>query len=141
MKKLKKVFSIVFIISLLIFSNGCGLLRNISKTKDKTRTVTEIFIDTNIVLIFDTVPVYNTVLISDTAFIENKTAIAKSYFNPGLNKIVLELKGKQFTVPVKFHKKETKTETIKQTESKPKSLLIIAIFVISLLFLILIFKK
>jgi hypothetical protein len=143
MKQLRKIFCIGFILFLLIFSNGCGLLKNINRTKDKTKIVTEFFIDTNIIIHYDTLPIYDTVKIFDTAFVENTTAAARSYFDFGMNKIVLELKGKEFSVPVKLHKKETKTEIKKETESKVSPMIIpVIILILGFLYLlILILKK
>jgi hypothetical protein len=134
MNRLKKVFGFGFILFLLIFLNSCGLLKNITRTKNKSVAVTEKFIDTNIVLVFDTVPIYDTVLINDTAFLENKTSEARSYWNPKMNKIVLELKGKPFDVNIKLHKKETKTVFTKETKKEPKTFIVIIGFTLLLIF-------
>lgn len=132
----------ILILFLIFLLSGCGLLKNVTRTKDKTITKTEIFVDTVISVYYDTIPIYDTVPIYDTAFLENKTSQAKSYFDIGMNKIVLELKNKPFDVPIKLHKKETKTEIKKETESKPNylALIIIGILFCILLVLFKIFK-
>jgi hypothetical protein len=110
--------------------SGCGIFKNINRTKEKIITVTEKFIDTNLVLIYDTVPIFDTVPIYDTAFLEIRTASARSYWNPKMNKIVLELKGKEFDVPIKIHQKEIKTDEVKKVEKNPNEKIIIFIALI-----------
>jgi hypothetical protein len=64
----------------------------------------------------DTIPVIRYVRITDTAYIENNTAIAKSYFSTTRQRIVLELSGKKFDVPVTIFKKVTQERDEKKSE-------------------------
>ena len=89
-------------LSLLFIS--CGVL---TKTKTITETITITKLDTIIIIQKDTSTVVKfydpTTQYSDTISLENKTAKVRSYYNPIKRKIVLELTGKTFNVPVSFN--------------------------------------
>jgi hypothetical protein len=126
---------------LLLFLCSCS----VSKHIEKTHTVIQSKIDTVITFHFELPkPKYVTVKITDTAIVENETAIAKSYFNPITQKIVLELKGKEFKAPIKINRIETtdKKEVDIQTINKAYKFMtiIIALLLIATI-LIYILKK
>jgi hypothetical protein len=101
---------------LVLFSSCCGL------KKIKTTTVTETIyqVDTVIKVVRDTVTkvVYGDTV--DTLYIENEVASARTYYNVQKQKVVLELKGKVFDVPVTMNKvvrENKKTVDIKRNVS------------------------
>jgi hypothetical protein len=125
---------------LLLFLYSCS----ISKHIEKTHTVIQTKIDTVIIFKIDLQPKFVSVKLTDTAIVENKTAIAKSYINPTTNKIVLELKGKEFSEPLKINKIETtdKKEVDIQTINKAyKFMTIIIALLLMATILIYILKK
>jgi len=95
-------YALLFMLSLLFIS--CGVL---TKTKTITETITITKLDTIIIIQKDTSTVVKfydpTTQYSDTISLENKTAKVRSYYNPIKRKIVLELTGKTFNVPVSFN--------------------------------------
>ncbi len=109
---------LLFVFALFMLgSSSCATMK---KTKTTTTTEVKILVDTVIVFKHDTVPIkvtgdltrYDSVsqkIVHDTVTVENKTAIAKSYYNPSNQKIVLTLQGKTFSEPIKI------AETTKQT--------------------------
>lgn len=110
---MKKLF-VLLILSLFLFS--CSSMK---KSRTITKTETIIKIDTIVKIRIDTVIKYAEAPLADTVYIENKVAEAKSYIDPVKKKIVLELKGKTFDVPIVIDKKiiETKKEIVKKRKS------------------------
>jgi len=104
------------LVLLLICFSSCG---SIKKSRTITKTETIIKIDTIVKIRIDTVIKYAEAPLADTVYIENKVAKAKSYIDPVKKKIVLELKGKTFDVPIMIDKKviETKKEIVKERKS------------------------
>jgi hypothetical protein len=102
--------------------SSCGSMR---KTKTVIETVTKI--DTVIVIKPDTVIKTVQVYFHDSARIENNYSIARSYYSPEKQKIVLTLQAKPFSVLVTMT--HHKIEKIKEVIRKPSlsSGLIIAI--------------
>jgi hypothetical protein len=99
---------VLFLVFMLSFSSCCIFKKTRTITKTETLTV----IDTVIQIKRDTITLVKEVHLTDTAFIENSISQARSYWSPIKQKIVLELTGKSFEVPVKMIKKETiKTDT------------------------------
>lgn len=132
------IFSFLFFVVLLLSVCSCGIIRK--KTVTKTETIIQV--DTIIKVKFDTVRIIKEAFLTDTVLIENKTSIARSYFNPISRKIVLELKGKIFDVPVTIdvHKVETKKEV--ETKQKFPFIYIFLLILIPLcLFIYLIIRK
>jgi hypothetical protein len=93
-------------------------------------TTTEVrrLVDTIIIFKHDTVPIKNSVdltrydsrsqkIVHDTVTVENKTAIAKSYYSPANGKIILSLQGKSFSEPIKISETK-KIETSLKTSVK-----------------------
>ena len=72
------------------------------------------FVDTVLHIQFDRVPLVTQVVITDTAILENKTSIAKSYYSPEQKKIILTLAGKLVDVPVKISKTTTTVSDVKE---------------------------
>jgi len=115
--KLWKIFQVrfflpvllVFVLSVLC---GCGIL----KTKEIITTKTTIKADTIIRLHIDVFPVIKEGY--DTVKVENTTSFARSYINGASGKIILELKGKDFNVPVTIQ--QTTVETKKDVITKQK---------------------
>lgn len=107
------VFKLLVLLLSLLFLSGCGIMK---KTKTIIRTETIIKVDTVVRVAIDTIVKINVGLITDTVFIENKVAVARSYINHVTGKIHLELTGKTFDVPVKISKRivEQKREITKQ---------------------------
>ena len=95
-----RILPFLFLLSVLVL--GC-----FGSKKVQIRTVTEtvIKIDTIIQIQTDTVTLIKSVRFTDTAYLENPTALAKSYYSTQKQRIVLELKGKTFDVPVTIYKK------------------------------------
>ncbi len=128
------MYKILIFLFLILFS-GCGLLKQVTRTKEKVITVTEYKIDTVIKVNTDTIIRIKKVFLYDTAYINSKSYVVKSYIDTIKQQLVIEAKGKEFNTPVSIDKKETKQETKKQTESVPKPLLIL-ISIIGLIVLI-----
>lgn len=129
-----KSFIYVFVLLLLLFFSSCGILRR--RTITVTETITKI--DTIIKVVYDTAIVIKEAKITDTVIIENKTVIARSYYNPVKNKIVMEVKGKIFDVPVQIT--QHRIETKKDFQPKNNWYLIIIAEVLIILFLMLLIK-
>lgn len=104
------------------------------KTNIETITVTKI--DTVIKFIPDTFLITKLVPIYDTAFIENESAIAKSYFDTIAHKIVLTLKGKVIDVPVVIDQIITTKENKTSVERKPIFTNYLLAFIIGALFVL-----
>jgi hypothetical protein len=108
---------------LLSLLSGCG---SIKKSRTKTETITITKIDTVLKIRVDTVYKKTTeplshLLSGDTIKTENKVAEARTYFNTNTNKIVLELRGKIFDVPVTISEKKVVKSDIQQKElERPK---------------------
>ena len=118
----------------LLFSLfGCSIAK---KTKTITTTLTVIHVDTIIRIIKDTIKITNEVYLNDTAFIEIETAKARSYYNPIKNKIVLEITGKIFNIPVKINKTTTTKTNIIEKINKKKMPLYVYVFVAMILLFI-----
>jgi hypothetical protein len=90
--------------------------------KTVTRTITEIQVDTVIQVRTDTFTVIrvmpDTIFLSgDTLKVENRTSVARAFYNMKTQKVELKLTGKIFEVPVKIqaHVIEKKKETEKKT--------------------------
>jgi len=114
---------------------GCGSMK---RTKTITLTKTVIRIDTVIKVHWDTVAIVRSVPITDTVLIENKTSVARSYYNVKTQKITLELTGKMFGVPVSINSivKERKKEVT--TKGQPFYFwLLTGGFIVTILFLLL----
>jgi hypothetical protein len=96
---------------LLLLFSSCGILK-----KTKTITVTEkiIKIDTVIHYVHDTATIIKTGFLHDTIIVENKSAIAKEYYDFKTQKINLSLTGKTIDIPVyaNIHTRETKKEVV-----------------------------
>jgi hypothetical protein len=114
--KWKKVLNLLFLVLLSVFFFGCF---GTKKTKTITVTETKIKIDTIIKIQNDTIIKYQTVTIHDTAILENNTSIARSYFSQSKQRIVLELKGKSFDVPVSIYKSVKQVAKEKETVREP----------------------
>jgi hypothetical protein len=110
-----------------LFIFGLGSCASVKKTQTTTTTEIKRLVDTVIVFKHDTVPIKVTgdlsrydsiknIVVHDTVTVENKTAIAKSYYNPSNQKIVLTLQGKTFTEPVKI-KETTKVTTTEKDKT------------------------
>ena len=101
----------VIIFALCLGFCGCGIFH---KTRTETRTETLINVDTIIKVVRDTFKLINTVYLHDTAYLENSIAEARSYYDVRKQKIVLELKGKPFEVPITIYKRtiENKKEVV-----------------------------
>jgi hypothetical protein len=97
---------------LLIFLFGCCSFK-----KQRTHIITDtvIHIDTVIQVQKDYDTIIQKVRITDTAYIENSTAMARSYYSTKQQRIVLELSGKMFNVPVTVFK-----HTLVQSDIKEK---------------------
>ena len=54
------------------------------------------------------------VTLHDTAILENKTSIARSYFSTQKQRIVLELKGKSYDLPVTVYKYVKQEQQVKE---------------------------
>jgi hypothetical protein len=108
------ILNLSFVVLFSVFFFGCSAMK---KTKTVTVTETLIKIDTVIKIKTDTILKVQYVTLHDTAIIENKTSIAKSYFSTSKQRIVLELKGKSFDVPITVFKKVIEVE--KKNESIP----------------------
>lgn len=126
-----KVIYIIFI-SIILF--GCA---SIKKTRTQIITETVIRVDTIIKIKTDTVKLINSVKITDTAFLENTTSIARSYYSTKQQRVVLELKGKIFDVPVTVYKHTLINSNIKQKEVVKESsryfwILLIILFLFAL---------
>jgi hypothetical protein len=105
----------LFLLLVLLGLFSCSTMK---KTKSHIRTETITRIDTVIVYKPDTIPVIKTVLLHDTAVIENKEAVARSYYSVTKNKIVLELKMKSFDIPLRATKTVTTNQDKKIVERK-----------------------
>jgi len=114
----QKLFGWFFWLLLLVGVFGCGSMTKQTKT---TTTESVIRVDTIIVVKTDTVTKYERVPIYDTAYIENKQAIARSYYSPDEKKIVLSLKLKPLSVPVTISQKKTETVVLKTKEVKKRT--------------------
>jgi len=123
---------------LLFIFFSCGLPSCCSTKKIQTRTITEtkIKIDTIIKIKNDTILKIQTVTLHDTAILENKTMVARSYFSTQKQRIVLELKGKNFDVPVTIYKYVKQVEEKKEKIKEP---LIKIQFIVWLLILVLVY--
>jgi hypothetical protein len=113
------IFRILLFLALLYccFSlSGCA---GFKKVQTVTITTTKIKIDTVILIKTDTVKLFQSVYLTDTAKLENKTSVAKSYFSTEKKRIVLELSGKPFNVPVTIYKQVEQKQTEKIKEVKP----------------------
>jgi hypothetical protein len=104
----------LLLLSLLLLSSCCST----KKTKTITETVTTYKVDTVVKIKYDTVYKHTEAYLTDTLYIENTVAEARSYFNPIKNKIVLELRGKVFDVPIRVD--VTKQQTTKQKTVEKK---------------------
>jgi hypothetical protein len=102
---------------LIIFLCGCCTLK---KTQTEIITETKIKFDTVIIIKRDTITLIKSVTLFDTVTLQNSTALARSYYSVKQQRIILELTGKSFTVPVNVYKhtliksniKEKKRESI-----------------------------
>jgi hypothetical protein len=96
---------------LLLLFSSCGILK---KTKTITVTETIIKIDTVIHYVHDTATIIKTGFLHDTIIVENKSAIAKEYYDFKTQKINLSLTGKTIDIPVyaNIDTKETKKEVV-----------------------------
>jgi hypothetical protein len=121
----------LFLLLLLV----CGAIScgSVKRTTTTTTTESVIKVDTVIQVKTDTVIKYERVPIYDTAYIENKQAVARSYYSPGDKKIVLSLKLKPLSVPVTISQKKIETVQTKIKEVKQRSRIPIIICVTLLL--------
>jgi hypothetical protein len=101
---------VLLLLSCLFFSS-CGVLKR-TKTVTVTETITKI--DTVIHYVHDTATIIKTGFLHDTVTVENKSAIAKEYYDFKTQKINLSLTGKTIDIPVyaNIHTKETKKEVV-----------------------------
>jgi predicted component of type VI protein secretion system len=132
---MKKLCQLLLVLLLSVLFSSCGVLK---KLKSRVEIRTEIKTDTVILIKTDTVQRIVKVHITDTAFVENTNSFAKSFYDTTLQKIVLSLKGKIFSVPVQISKiTEIKKEDLK-IDRKPNYLGWTAgiLFMIVLLYLI-----
>ena len=109
------------------------------KIQTRTITTTVIRIDTIIKIQNDTILKMQTVTLRDTAILENQTSIARSYFSTQKQKIVLELKGKSFDVPITVYKSVVKDAQVKEslpTTKKWFDKYLIAFFILIIVYLI-----
>jgi hypothetical protein len=104
---MKKI--LIVILSITLFS--CCTFK---KVQTKIITDTIIKIDTIIKVQRDTITLIKSVRIVDTAYLENTTSIARSYYSTKQQKVVLELKGKAFDVPITVYKHTTVTNETKE---------------------------
>jgi len=125
----------LLLLFLLLVVSSCSSLKKV-----KTVTIETIKIDTIVKIKIDTITITKTSSITDTIKIENTTSVARSYYNPVSNRIVLELTGKVFDVPVQMLK-ETKTKT--KTVERKSNVFWIGYFVgvFTLIICIIIYKK
>lgn len=102
---------LLFCVFVLSGIYGCFGTR---KTRTKIITETVIRIDTVIKLQLDTVTLIRSVTLFDTVTLQNTTARARSYYSVEKRKIVLELTGKKFEVPVSIYKSTKVQSDIKE---------------------------
>ncbi len=107
----------VILLIVAVTLNSCCIFR---KVRIKTETITEIKVDTIIRVMRDTITLTDHVTLFDTAYIETDVAKAKSYYDPGMKKIVLQLQGKPFDVRVTFDKKQIISSDIRTKEPVKK---------------------
>ena len=108
-----RILNLSLVLVLCVLFYGCFGSRRI-----QTRTITEtlIRIDTVIKIQNDTILKTQTVTLHDTAILENTTTVARSYFSTQKQRIVLELKGKPYDVPITVYK------SVKQIEQKKEKI-------------------
>jgi hypothetical protein len=108
---LQKLFILFFVVFVSFVICSCGIMK---RTKSITVTERVTKIDTIIHYVHDTIPIVKQSTLYDTVTIENKTAIAKEYYNFKTQKIVLSLIGKSFDIPVhaNVQTKETKKDVV-----------------------------
>lgn len=94
----------------------CKKTKIITETKIEVDTIIKVRVDT--VTIIDSLPLQRFLAGKDTLKLENKVAAAKTYFNLSKQKIVLELQGKGFDLPVKIQATKTVTKEIPVKKSK-----------------------
>jgi len=107
------------------------------KFKTITETITVTKIDTVIKFVPDTFLITKFVPIYDTAYIENESAIARSYFDTIAHSLVLTLKGKVIDVPVVIDQIITTKENKISVERKPAFSNYLLAFIIGMLFVLL----
>ena len=136
----KEKWKILFLLFLLpVFLSGCCVGK---KSKTTTTTLTIYKVDTIVKVKIDTVFKYAEAPLTDTVFIENTVAEARSYYNPTTNKIVLQLRGKVFDVPIKIDAVKKQVVKQKTVEKKiPFVFYILAVFILFVFFGLLCWKK
>lgn len=104
----------VLVLFLLFGLCSCGFTR---RTQTEIQTITKI--DTVIKIVKDTVTKTVESLITDTVFIENEVARAKSFVNKATGTLVIQMQGKPFEVPVIAERKviATNKEIIKKNNT------------------------
>lgn len=117
--KVKRVWQLLLLLLLSVFFFSCGVLK---KIRNRTETIVITKIDTIIKVKIDTIQKIVKVAIHDTAFLENTTSVARSYYDTVLNKLVLSLKGKVFDLPVTAGKITITKADIKSVDRKPNYL-------------------
>ena len=124
-------------LSLLLFCTSCCVFK---KTKTTTTTTETYQVDTIVQVRIDTVVKTVTGYIYDTVIVENKVAAARTYFDITKQRVVLELKGKSFGVPVVIDK--VVEQTVKQVDIKRSPPYVLyAILFILFIFVLYIFSK
>ena len=106
-----KYYFLLFCAFVLFGVSGCFGTR---KTRTKVITETVIRLDTIIRVQTDTITIIKSVRLTDTVILENSTAKARSYYSLEKKRIVLELTGKRFDVPVSIYKSTKITSDIKE---------------------------
>lgn len=132
----KILWSLSLVVLLFAFFYGCSGMKKI-----QTRTITEtvIRLDTIIKIQNDTILKIQYITLHDTAILENNTSIARAYFSTAKQRIVLELKGKSFDVPVTVYKsvkKDTQVNENIPTTKKWFDKYLIAFFILIIVYLI-----
>lgn len=119
MRWYSKLFLAAFVCCLFF---GCASWKK-TRTQTQTVTTTVIRIDTIIKIKTDTILKVQEVMLHDTAIVENEHAVARTYYSTTKQRIVLELKGKNFNVPVTIYKKveQVKNEKSKEVVVKKKN--------------------
>lgn len=132
--KWKSFFPLLLVLSVSFVS--CSLQR---KSFQTIQTITKI--DTIIRIVKDTVVKTKESLITDTVFIENEVARAKSFVNKATGTLVIQLQGKPFEVPVIAERKVTATNKEITKKNNTVWYCIIQFLIIVILILLLKFSK
>lgn len=124
---MKWTYPVLYLLLLSLLSS-CGIFRNFTKTVTKTEVITKI--DTIYKVKIDTVTITKEAYLTDTVVIENTVAVARSYYNPVKNKIVVELRGKVFDLPIKINQRTFTDQKIIKKEPSLKSVYIVLLITI-----------